>query len=60
MKGANIEKLAEKWFHTGKELEIVNGYKYLDCWFITKHSFSLHVKKMALKKQMAVNAVWGV
>lgn len=50
----------EKWSFKQKELEVVNRYKYLGCWFAANNSFRHHIRIQAGKVQKSINAAWGV
>ena len=47
----------EKWFLGGKQLEIVNSYKYLGLTFSTRHSFTLAMDEIKLRGKRATNEI---
>ncbi|XP_015120516.1 uncharacterized protein LOC107043497 [Diachasma alloeum] len=59
-RGGGRRKKGEKWKIYGKEVEVVNSFKYLGFWFSSKNAYGEHVRKMAGKGTRAVNAAWGV
>lgn len=53
-------KKEEAWKIKGKELEVVNEFKYLGYWFTTGNREKKHAKRIMVKAQKAANATWGL
>lgn len=47
-----------KWWYKGKEIEIVNSYKYLGVNFTSTLSWELHFKEKSSASKFAVNSIW--
>ena len=54
--GGHIASI-EKWFYEGKQLEIVNAYKYLGVTFSTGLTFSYSLAEMADKAKKGVSGI---
>lgn len=50
----------EKWYLGGRPLEIVDSYKCLGFWFLTKNAHRRHVLTLAGKCQKVINTTWGL
>lgn len=59
-RGGGRRKRGEKWEINGKEVEVVNTFKYLGFWFSARNTYGAHIRKMAGKGKRAMNAAWGI
>ena len=50
----------EKWFLGGKQLEVVNSYKYLGLTFSTKLSFTAAMEEAKLRGKKGTNEILGI
>ncbi|KAK9306259.1 hypothetical protein QLX08_002989 [Tetragonisca angustula] len=49
----------ERWWINGREIEVVNSFKYLGFWFTTGNAYSKHLEDLAARTRIAANAAWG-
>lgn len=59
-RGGGQRKEGEKWKIYGREVEVVNSFKYLGYWFSSRNASGGHIQKMAGKGVRAINGAWGV
>lgn len=53
-------KKKEKWTLKGKEIEVVNEYKYLGFWIDARNNMKKHIVEMVNKTRKIVNQTWGL
>lgn len=59
-KKAGRVKKEDMWKFKGKEIEIVDKYKYLGFWFSTSNTYSKHLKTQGNKAKKTANMTWGI